>query len=150
MGDRRRCIARGDTQELTGKPTRGRTAKRCTLANLLIAIPLLVTALGARPSSLRSRFAHDRNALLVPTTRRARLVTEVDLAPLPPVMQTYLRRVGAVGRPRVRILRVTFKAQMRSSATSPWMQSSFGYPKYSPADMQRQGPPGRTTNGAPR
>jgi hypothetical protein len=51
-------------------------------------------------------------------------VTEADLAPLPPLMQTYLRRAGAVGRPRVRSLRVTFNAQMRSSATSPWMQAT--------------------------
>ena len=99
-------------------------AKFGTLANLLIAIPLLVTALDARPSSFRSRFAHDRNALLARTTLRAPLVTETDLAPLPPLMQTYLRRVGAVGRPRVRNLRVTFNAQMRSSATSPWMPST--------------------------
>ncbi len=48
-------------------------------------------------------------------------MTEADLAPLPPLLQTYLRRCGAVGRPRVRNLRVEFDAQMRSSATSPWM-----------------------------
>ncbi|HEY4954037.1 MAG TPA: DUF6544 family protein, partial [Gemmatimonadaceae bacterium] len=58
------------------------------------------------------------------TTLRAALVTEADLAPLPSLMQAYLREVGAVGRPRVRNLRVTFNAQMRSSATSPWMQST--------------------------
>ena len=95
-----------------------------TLANVLIAIPLLVTALDARSSSVSSRFAHDRHALLARTTLRAPLVTEADLAPLPPLMQTYPRRVGVVGRPRVRNLRVTFNAQMRSSATSPWMQST--------------------------
>ena len=39
-------------------------------------------------------------------------------------MQTYLRRVGAVGRPRIRSMRVFFNAQMRSSTTSPWMQST--------------------------
>lgn len=99
-------------------------AKFGTLANLLIAIPLLVTALDTRSSSFSSRFAHDRNALLARTTLRAPLVTEADLIPLPPLMQTYLRQVGAVGRPRVRNLRVTFNAQMRSSATSPWMKST--------------------------
>ena len=98
-------------------------AKFGTLANLLIAIPLLLTALDARSSSLNSRFAHDYTALLARTTLQAPLVTEADLAPLPPLMQTYLRRVGAVGRPRVRNFRVTFDAQMRSSANSPWMQS---------------------------
>jgi len=95
-----------------------------TLANLIIALPLVVTALDVRSSSFRSRFTHDRNALLARSTLPAPLVTEADLAPMPPLMQTYLRQVGAVGRPRVRNLRVTFNAQMRSSATSPWMQAT--------------------------
>jgi hypothetical protein len=99
-------------------------AKLGTLANLIVAIPLLVVALDSRASSFRSRFAHDRDVLLARVTRVAPLVTESDLAPLPPLMQTYLRRVGAVGRPRVRNLRVTFAAQMRSSATAPWMRST--------------------------
>lgn len=99
-------------------------AKFGTLANVIIAIPLLVAALDARPSSFRSRFEHDRNALLAGATLAAPLVTEADLAPLPPLMQAYLRRMGAVGRARVRNLRVTFKAQMRSSATAPWMQAT--------------------------
>jgi hypothetical protein len=95
-----------------------------TLANVIIAIPLLVVALDSRASSFRSRFAHDRDVLLARATRPAPLVTDADLAPLPPLMQTYLRRVGAVGRPRVRNLRVIFTAQMRGSATAPWMQAT--------------------------
>jgi hypothetical protein len=39
-------------------------------------------------------------------------------------MQIYLRRTGAVGRPRIRNLRVLFRAQMRSSATAPWMEAT--------------------------
>lgn len=95
-----------------------------TLANVIIAVPLLVAALDARPSSFRSRFEHDRNTLLAGATLAAPLVTEADLAPLPPLMQAYLRRMGALGRARVRNLRVTFKAQMRSSPTAPWMQAT--------------------------
>jgi hypothetical protein len=99
-------------------------AKFGTIPNLLIAIPLVLLVIDARPSSFRSRFAHDRDALLARPMRPAPVVTEADLASLPPLMQTYLRRVGAVGRPRVRSMRVLFNAQMRSSATSPWMQST--------------------------
>ena len=99
-------------------------AKFGTIANVIIAIPLLVTALDARSSSFSSRFARDRDALLARATLRAPLVTEADLAPLPPLMQAYLHAVGAVGRPHVRNFRVTFDAQMRSGATSPWMQST--------------------------
>ena len=99
-------------------------AKFGTLANVIIAIPLLVMALDARPSSFRSRFEHDRNALLAGAEHAAYLVTEADLAALPPLMQAYLRRTGAIGRAHVRNLRVTFKAQMRSSATASWMQAT--------------------------
>ena len=99
-------------------------AKFGTVANVLIAIPLLVAAFDVRPSSFRSRFEHDRNALLAGATLAAPLVTDADLTPLPPLMQAYLRRMGAVGRARVRNMRVTFKAQMRSSATAPWMQAT--------------------------
>ncbi len=74
--------------------------------------------------SFRARFAHDRDMLLARVVPPAPLVTEADLAPLPPLMQAYLRRVGAVGRARIRNMRVTFTAQMRSSASSPWMQST--------------------------
>jgi hypothetical protein len=74
--------------------------------------------------SYRSRFEHDRDALLAATNLDAPLVTDADLAPLPPLMQTYLRRMGAVGRPHVRNLRLTFNAQMRSSATAAWIPAT--------------------------
>jgi hypothetical protein len=90
----------------------------------VVAMPLVLRVLDARPSSFRSRFARDRDALLARPVPPSPVVTEADLASLPPLMQTYLRRVGAVGRPRVRSMRVLFNARMRSSATSPWMQST--------------------------
>lgn len=99
-------------------------AKFGTLANIVLAVPLVLMALDARAGSFRSRFAADRAALLARPVRPAPVVTDADIASLPPLMQTYLRRVGAVGRPRVRNVRVAFDAQMRSSATSPWMQST--------------------------
>ncbi|MEP6622853.1 MAG: DUF6544 family protein, partial [Acidimicrobiia bacterium] len=51
-------------------------------------------------------------------------MTDADLVHLPPLVQTYLRRSGVVGRPHVYNLRVTFDAQMRSSAASPWMPAA--------------------------
>jgi len=99
-------------------------AKFGTIANLLIAVALVLLALDARPSSFRSRFARDSHALLALPAKPATLVTDADLASLPPLMQRYLRRGGAVGRPRVRNVRVLFDARMRSSATSPWMRST--------------------------
>lgn len=87
-------------------------------------VALLMRALDARPGSFRSRFAHDTAELLACPARPAPFVTEADLAGLPPLMQEYLRRGGAVGRPRVRNLRVEFKARMRGAATDPWMPAT--------------------------
>jgi hypothetical protein len=95
-----------------------------TLINVAIAIPLLLLAVDARPASFRSRFMRDRDMLLARPVRPARIVTERDLVDLPPLMRVYLQRVGAVGRPRVRNMRVHFDAQMRSGATAAWMQAT--------------------------
>jgi hypothetical protein len=91
---------------------------------LVGAFLLLPRLLAARPGSFRSRFARDSTTLLARPVPSEGAVMETDLALLPPLMQTYLRRMGTVGRPRVRNVRVVFAAQMRSSATSPWMQST--------------------------
>ncbi len=108
-------------------------AKFGTIANVIILIPLMITALDTRSSSFSSRFAHDRSMLLAQPPAPATLVSENDLTPLPPLMQKYLRNMGVVGRESVRNVQVTFKAQMRSSVTSPWMESTATqYESFSP------------------
>ncbi len=44
----------------------------------------------------------------------AAIVTEADLTPLPPLIQTYLRNVGAVGRPHVHSFRAVFEGTFRN------------------------------------
>lgn len=99
-------------------------AKFGTLANIIIFVPVLLAALDMRSGSFQSRFQNDSAALLSRPIRPLPVVTDADIAMLPPLMQTYLRRVGAVGRPHVYNMRVVFDAQMRSSSTSPWMAST--------------------------
>ncbi len=99
-------------------------AKFGTLMNLLLLVPVVLSALDARRSSFSSRFARDRDALLKRQGGPSAIVTDADLSSLPPLMQTYLRRGSAVGRPHIRNMRVRFDAQMRSSATAPWMAST--------------------------
>ena len=77
-----------------------------------------------RKQSFHSRFVHDRTTLLENQTSPRPVLTESDLARFPPLLQAYLRRVGALGRERVHNVRVTFDAQMRSSGTAPWMQAT--------------------------
>jgi len=100
-------------------------AKAGTLANIIIAVPLLLLTLDARPGSFRTRFGHDSAALLARPVRPSPIVTDADIAGLPPLMQRYLRRVGAVGRPPVRNMRVMLDAEMRQDSTSPWMRSTI-------------------------
>jgi hypothetical protein len=49
------------------------------------------------------------------------LVTEADLAPLPPLVQRFLRVSGVVGRPRVWAMQARMHGRIRSAAASRWM-----------------------------
>ena len=103
------------------------------LAAIVVVVVVAAGVASRIRTAFRARFAHDRDRLLARAAPPAPLVTDDDLAALPPLMQTYLRRVGAVGRAHVRNVRVTFTAQMRSSATSPWMQATAAqYEFYAP------------------
>jgi len=101
-------------------------AKFGTIANAMLLVPLIVVIADLRPSSLRNRFARDAASLLAAqaSTDTPVLVTEADLTPYPQQLQRYLRRAGVVGKPRVRNVRLTFTAQMRNDAASPWMEST--------------------------
>ncbi len=49
------------------------------------------------------------------------LVTEADLERLPAPVADYVRRCGAVGRPRITNFRATIRGRIRSDATARWM-----------------------------
>lgn len=95
-------------------------AKFGTAANLVVLIPVVLSLLDLRPSSLRSIYRSKAEHVLT-RDRTVSVVTDADLARLPSPVQTYLRRVGVVGRPRVRNLRAEFLGQMRSGASAGWM-----------------------------
>lgn len=97
-------------------------AKFGTVANVLLALPLVVAGLGVLPSSYPHRYAHAADEVLQ-AKAPAPVVTEADLAAMPPVVQRYLRRAGAVGQPRVQNFRATWNARIRSSPTSGWMDA---------------------------
>lgn len=74
----------------------------------------------AGPAGLRAKY---RSMAREGLSRAAEsgVVTEEDVARLPPPVERYLRRVGVVGAPRVHSYHVRFTGRIRSSATSPWM-----------------------------
>ena len=62
-----------------------------------------------------------RTAALAQPAPDGRLVTEDDLAPLPPPVQRYLRAMRVVGQPRVRSFDVSFRGTFRMRRGGPWM-----------------------------
>ena len=71
--------------------------------------------------NLRARYRHDVRSLFVAKPAE-RVVTEADLARVPPLVQRYLRRAGVVGRPRVRDLEVRFVGELRTGVGASWMK----------------------------
>lgn len=110
-------------------------AKFGTLVNAVLLVPLVIALADRRSSSLRSRFVRDTATLLAAeeAMSASAMVSEADLAPYPELLQRYLRRAGVVGKPRVHNVRLTFTAQMRNDAKSPWMESTaIQYEFYDP------------------
>ncbi len=95
-------------------------AKFGTVANLLVLVPVLLGAWELRPASFRSTYEREVAARLK-EPRDERLISEADLARLPPLLQTYLRRVGVVGQPRVHDYRVKWRGEFRQGRDASWM-----------------------------
>ncbi|MEW5737968.1 MAG: DUF6544 family protein [Myxococcota bacterium] len=95
-------------------------AKFGTVANVLLAVPLVVSLLGLRESSY-PRVYERAVAEALADVKPQPVLKDEDLQPLPPVLQKFLRRVGVVGQPRVQNFRITWNAKMRQSPDSAWM-----------------------------
>lgn len=88
-------------------------ARAGTILNLMIA---LVVVLSAGAFFFKRGYQRDRASLIEATRAQAESptrLTEADLAPLPPLVQGYLRYAGVVGRPTVRAMAVTLRGEMR-------------------------------------
>ena len=87
-------------------------AKYGTIANVIL---LFVAVAGLGAWRFESRYRNDvSESMARVSTLPAETITEADLTPLPPPVQRYLRYAGAVGQPRIRNMRVTFRGEMRS------------------------------------
>lgn len=73
------------------------------------------------PRSRRARYRRHQSDVIAETSAPAEPITEADLAPQPPLVATYLRRSGAVGRPRAAAFRAVLSGRIRSTPGSPWM-----------------------------
>jgi hypothetical protein len=95
-----------------------------TLANAVLLLPVVLAALDARPSSLRSTYAREADRALMRAEQEAPPVTADDLRHLPQPVRVYLERVGVVGHARVRSLHATFRAKIRGGPDEPWMEGT--------------------------
>ena len=97
-----------------------RDARYGTVVNVIIMVPLAVALLDLRSSSLRSIYRHEVDRGLSRESSSS-VLTESEVATQPPLLQTYLRRTGSVGRPRAHDLRARWRGQMRNGKDAPWM-----------------------------
>lgn len=91
-----------------------------TVANVLLALAVVHGWLAEGPHSRRARY-RGHEAGVVADARPAAPITEADLAALPSLVATYLRRAGAVGRPRATAFRAVLSGRIRSAPDAPWM-----------------------------
>ncbi len=100
-------------------------AKFGTIANVII---LLVAIAGYGSWSFEKRYRADVQEGLERTTPiETEQITEEDLAPLPAPVQRYLRYAGAVGKPKVKNVKITFSGRMRDKGQDWFVFSSEQY-----------------------
>ena len=97
-----------------------REARFGTIPNVVATVPLVLTLASLGTTSFASSYAAEVQARLAAgTADEGPVVTEADLAALPPPIRTYLRRAGTVGRPRVRDVEARFTGEMHPDPTAP-------------------------------
>lgn len=95
-------------------------AKAGTLVNLVL-LTLAVYAFASQ-GPLSSRADYERQVReRVGSPPPPSLITESDLSSMPLPVRRYLRVAGAVGRPRVRHFRASWRGRIRGGPDEPWM-----------------------------
>ena len=95
-------------------------AKAGAAVNVVVLVAAVVAAAIDGPWSLRAEYDRDVRAALA-RPRPTAVVSEADLAPLPPQVQRYLRVAGVVGQPRVWNMRARMRGRIRAAAEARWM-----------------------------
>jgi hypothetical protein len=100
-------------------------ARLGTLANVIVLAAVVYGAFAWGPFGLRAEFTQRASLALhglpAQPASAPSVVTEADLAPLPPPVQRYLRFAGVVGQPRVQRFSVRMSGRIRGAADAAWM-----------------------------
>lgn len=95
-----------------------------TVVNVFLLIVALYSFLLRGPFSFHAQWHHQVDEALAQADALAPVVTEDDLEGLPAPLAAYIRRSGAVGRPRPTSLRADFTGRIRSGPDAPWLPFS--------------------------
>jgi hypothetical protein len=95
-------------------------AKFGTIANIIILVPLIISIMGALPSSFHNIYKSEVRKGLERFSEMP-LVREDDLRDLPVPVQKYLRYAGVVGKPKVKNFRAVFSGQIKPRMQGSWM-----------------------------
>lgn len=105
--------------------TSWRDARVGGLVNLILLVPVLVGGASAQFRRDNQRLLGQLRALPLVDSQR---LQEAELAKLPPVVQTWLRRSGQVGQVRPQAISLKQRGTMRTSPSGAWM--SFAAEQY--------------------
>jgi hypothetical protein len=95
-------------------------ARYGTILNLIILIPVIISALTALPTSYINTYKREVQQGLT-RYHDMPLLTDNDIKRLPKPVQKYLYYVGAVGKPQVFNVRAVFAGQMKRDIRSNWV-----------------------------
>jgi len=91
------------------------------IVNVGVAAAVIVGVALEGPLSLRVAYDRDATLALAAARPSAGVVTEADLATLPPAVQRHLRLAGVVGQPRPHSMTAVMHGRIRSGPASAWM-----------------------------
>ena len=94
-----------------------------TVANVMLVVVAVYGYTSQGPGSFRAEYRRSvARTLGAQEPAPAGPVTEADLVNLPEQVAGYVRRCGAVGRPRVTSVRARIHGRIRQGADRPWMR----------------------------
>lgn len=97
-------------------------AKFGTAANLILVLAAVYGFISLGPTSFHAQYRDQAaEALADAQATPSALVTEEDLAALPAPLAAYIRRSGAVGKPRVTNFSAQFHGRIRGGPDEAWM-----------------------------
>jgi hypothetical protein len=99
---------------------KGDTTVPLTIGVLFVLALGSIVALGWLAGDTRRQYQAEVVHYLSLDHADSDIVQDSDLAPLPPVVQRYLRRAGVVGQPRAHSMSARWSGRMRRAPGSPW------------------------------